>query len=153
MLETLGPFNCSWGRHEAAVNTAHERVCPQPVGTVNRIVALTCCEQSRNTRSLVVVNPQSSHRIMHAGEDSHGNVPRIIAYKHFIYFEDCAELAIQNICGNVRHIQVHLVLAADTHPFETDLEYFSGSDVTRDEVSIGWILFFEEVPALAFRNR
>ncbi len=42
--------------------------------------------------------------------------------------------------------------AADAVAFETDLEYFAGRDVARDEIAVCRIFFFEEVPAFAIRN-
>jgi hypothetical protein len=49
----------------------------------------------------------------------------------------------------VRQVEVDLVLAVDAVAVEADLEDFARGDVARDEVAVGRVLLFEEVPAVA----
>src|SRR5690349_18656903 len=90
---------------------------------------------------------------MNTGEDTHRHVTRIVADEHLVDFEYRAEFAVQNFRGNVRQVEIDLVLAADTHAVDTDLKYLARGDVARDEVAVSGIFLFEEVPALALGNR
>src|SRR5690348_1344976 len=73
---------------------------------------------------------------MDAGEDTHRHVTRIVADKHLIDFEYRAEFAVQNFRGNVRQVEIDLVLAADAHTVDADLEYLARGDVAWYEVAI-----------------
>ena len=50
----------------------------------------------------------------------------------------------------MREIEIDLVLTADAIAFEADLEDLARGDVARNEVAVGRIFLFEEVPALDF---
>ena len=50
-------------------------------------------------------------------------------------------------------VQIDLVLAEDAHLLvDADIEDLAGGDVAGDQVAVGRVLFFQEVPALAFRD-
>src|SRR3982750_3258033 len=86
---------------KSTIDTTDERVGSQTIRTVNRVVAFAGREQSGKIRSLVVVNPKSTHRIMHARKDAHRYMTRIVAYKHFVDFENRAQLSIETFRGIV----------------------------------------------------
>src|SRR5687767_865110 len=89
---------------------------------------------------------------MHARKDPHRNVPWIVADKHLVYLEYRTELSRKGLGGNVRQIQVHLVLAGDAMTFETNLKYLTCRDVAGHEVAVSRVFFFEEVPTLRLGN-
>ncbi len=78
---------------------------------------------------------------------------RIVAHKHFVDFQDGAELFVQRLCWNMRQVKINLILAIDSHSGQTDLKDFAGGDVPCHQVAIGRIFLLEEIPTLAFRNR
>src|SRR5690242_2787627 len=90
---------------------------------------------------------------MDAGEDTHRHVTRIVADKHLVDFEYRAELSVQNFRGNVRQVQIDLVLAADTHAVDADLKYLARGDVAWHEVAISGIFLLEEIQTFALGNR
>src|SRR6185503_5773359 len=102
--------------------TTHKRIRSETIRAVNRVIAFAGGEQSGNVGALVEVDPQPAHRIMHAGEDAHRHVTRIVADEHLVNLENRAEFAIQNVGGNVRHVEINLVLATDAHAFNAHLE-------------------------------
>jgi hypothetical protein len=80
-------------------------------------------------------------------------VTRIVAHEHFIDLENRSQLSVECFRRDVSQVEEDLVLAADTLSFDTYLEDFTSSNVTRDEVAVGRILLLEEVETLFFRNR
>ena len=80
-------------------------------------------------------------------------MPRIVAHKHFVNFQNRAEFPIQCLGIDVRQIKVDLILRAHALAFNADLENFARGDVARDEIAVGRKLLFEEIPALTFRYR
>src|SRR6185369_5899745 len=110
------------------------------------------CEQSGNVRALVVVNPEPAHRIMHARKDSHRYVTRIVADEHLVNLENRAEFSIESFGGNVRQVEINLVLTTNTFALDTYLKDLAGRNVARHEVAVSRILLFEEIPALILRN-
>src|SRR5687767_3917957 len=89
---------------------------------------------------------------MHARKDPHRNVPWIVTDKHLVDLEYRAELSRQGLGGNVRQIEVHLVLTGYTMTFETNLKYLTRRDVAGNEIAVCGIFFFEEVPTLRLGN-
>jgi len=89
---------------------------------------------------------------MHARKDAHRHVSRIIADKHFIDFENCAELAIQCFCRDVSEIQINLVLGVDAFAFETDLEDLARGNVARNQVAVSRILLFKKIETFLLGN-
>src|SRR5690349_11668648 len=90
---------------------------------------------------------------MHAREDSHRHVPRIIADEHLVNFENRAQLSIESFGGNVCEIEKDLILTADAHPFDAHLKDLAGGDIARNKIAVSWILLFEEVETFTLRNR
>ncbi len=89
---------------------------------------------------------------MDTGKDSHRHVVRIIADKHFVDFENCAELAIECFFGNVGHVQEDLVLATNAETIDAYLKDLARRDVAGNKVAVTRILLFEEVPTLGLWN-
>src|SRR5216683_1342074 len=73
-----------------------------------------------NVRVLIEINPEAAHRIMHAGKDAHRHVPRIVAHEHFVDLQNRPEFLIECFRGNVRQIEIDLVLAVCAKPVEAD---------------------------------
>ena len=120
---------------------------------MNGIIALAGGEQTGNVGVLIVINPKSAHRVMHAREDAHRHMLRIVADEHLVDFEDRAKLSFERFGWDVREIEIHLVLAIHTHSLQTHFENFARRNVARHEVAVSGILFFEEVQTLVFGNR
>src|SRR5919205_320069 len=90
---------------------------------------------------------------MDAGEDAHRHVTRIVTHEHLVDLENRAELSIESFSGNVRQVEINLVLSTDTHTIETHLKDRARCDVTRHEIAVSRILLFEEIQSLLLRNR
>src|SRR5207302_4583094 len=134
------PFERRRCSNETAVDATHQRVRTQTVRAVNGIIAFTRGQQSGNVRVLIEVYPQTTHRIMHAGKDAHGHVPRIVADKHLVYFQDSAQLLVERLSRDMSEIEIDLVIAAYAKAVETHLKDFPRRDVARHKVSVCGIL-------------
>src|SRR4051812_4854877 len=104
---------------------------------MDRIIAFASGKKSGNVRPLFEIDPKPAHRIMHAGEDAHRHISRIVADEHFIDLKDRSQTFGQNVRGNVREIQIDLILTRNAVTLETHLEDLTGSNVTRNEISVG----------------
>src|SRR5438132_9616636 len=120
---------------------------------MNRIIALASRQQSGNISALIEIDPESPHRIVHTGKDAHWHVTWIIADEHLVDFQDRAKLFIERLRRDVRQIEIDLVLAIDAHAGETNLKDFSRGDVTGNQIAIGGIFLFEEIPTLVLGKR
>ena len=89
---------------------------------------------------------------MHTGKDAHWHVTGIIADEHLVDFQDRAELFIERLRRDVCQIEIDLVVAVDTHAGETNLKDFSCRDIAGDQIAIGGIFLFEEIPPLVLGN-
>ncbi len=90
---------------------------------------------------------------MHAGENLHGDVARVVAHELLVNFEDAFQLAIQNLAVDVGQVEVDHRLAVDAQVVLVDhLENRAGGDIARHQVAVLGIPLFEEVPALGFRD-
>ena len=147
-LDVLSELDGGGRGDESAVDAGDERVCAEAVRAVDGVVALARGEEPRNVRPLLVIDPQAAHRVVDAGEDTHRDVARVVADEHLVDFENRAELAVESLGRDVRQIEVDLVVAVDAEAVEADLENLARRDVARDEVAVGRVLLFEEVPAL-----
>ena len=63
------------------------------------VFALARRKDSRNVRGLIEVDPQAAHGVMHAGENLHRPVARIVADELLVNFENAFELAIERRRG------------------------------------------------------
>src|SRR5689334_17803736 len=90
---------------------------------------------------------------MDAREDAHGHVTGIVADEHLIDLKNRTELSIEGLGGNVRQVEIDLILPADAHTVETHLEDRTRRDVARHEIAVRRILLFEEIQSLFFGNR
>src|SRR2546423_11788642 len=88
---------------------------------------------------------------MHAREDTHRHMTRIVADEHLINFENRTEFPIQHLSRDVRQIEINLILTAHPLALDADLEYLSGGNITRNEITVGRILLFEKIPTLVLR--
>ena len=104
---------------------------PRACCAVDRIIAFAGGKQSRNVRPLLEVDPKAAHRIMHARENSHRHIPRVVTDEHFIDLKDSAQFSSKRFGRNMREIEIYLIFAADTHTLKTDLKYLARSDVAR----------------------
>src|SRR5688572_25298951 len=87
---------------------------------------------------------------MHAREDPHRYVSRVVTHEHFIDLEYRSQLSRQSLGRNMRQIEIDLVLAADPMTLKTNLKYFASRNIARNKVPVGRIFFLEEVPSLFF---
>ena len=71
--------------------------------------------------------------------------------KHFVDFENRAELSIQHLGGDVRQVEIDLILTTNTFAFYADLKNFASGNVAGDQIAVGGKLLLEEIPALGFR--
>src|ERR1044072_7391615 len=90
---------------------------------------------------------------MNARENAHRHMTWIIADKHLVDFKNRAELAIEGLGGNVRQIEINLVLTADAHAVNAHLKDLARRDVARNEIAVSLILFFKEIQTFTFGNR
>src|SRR5207245_3102626 len=100
-----------------------------------------------------VVHPESPHRVVHAGENLHRDLARILADELLVDLQDAAKLDVELPPGNVRQVQIYLPLPIHAVAVQADLEDLARLDVAGDEVAVGGILLFEEIPALPLRDR
>ena len=139
--------------HEPAVDARHQRIRAQAVGAVILILAFARGVQALDVGALLKVHPQAAHGVVHAGEDLHGRVARIVADKLFVDLENALQLAIEGGAVDVRQVEIDHRL-----PIDAEVEFVNyfvdgtGSDIARHQVAILGIPLFQEVPALAFRN-
>src|SRR6185436_9696014 len=98
---------------------------------MDRVIAFTGREQSGDIRALVEVDPEPAHRIVHTRKDAHRHVTRIVANKHLVNLQYRAELPLENFSGNVRQIEINLVLTTDTHALDAHLEDLTRRDIAR----------------------
>src|SRR4030095_9296805 len=104
-------------------------------------------------RSLLVIDPETAHRVVHAGEDFHGRVAGIVADELFVDLENAFEFLVENLAVDVGKVEVDHRLAVDAEiVLVDDLEDGASGDIARDQVAVLGIPLFEEVPALAFGN-
>ena len=112
-----------------------------------REIAFTCGEQSWNRGLLVEINPQPAHRIMHAWRYAHWHFARIGADKLFVNIENSTEFYVENFRFYVRYVKIYNILTINSEMLiYADIEYFSRSNISRYQVSIGGIFFFEKIP-------
>ena len=116
---------------------------------MHRVVTFTGCEESRDVCHLIVVDPQSAHRIVDCWEDLHRYFTRVVPYEFLVDFEDPTKFDVEFFRIFVRQVEVDHVLAVDAEFLvNTYIEDLTCRDVTRYEVSVCWIFLFEEVPWL-----
>src|ERR1044071_4320128 len=78
---------------------------------------------------------------------------RIVTDEHLVDFQNRAELSIESFGGNVRQIEIDLVLTADTHAINAHLKNRARGNIARNEITVRRILLLEEIQALVFGNR
>ena len=71
---------------EASVDARHQRVRAQPVGAMILVFGLASGENAGDVGGLLVIDPQAAHGVVHAGENLHGHVARIVADKLLVNF-------------------------------------------------------------------
>ena len=108
---------------ETSEDARHQRVRAEPVGAVILVFAFTRREHSRNVGGLLVVHPQAAHGVVHAGEDFHGHVARIVADKLLVNFQNAFEFAIKHLAIDVSQVEIDHRLAVNAeavliHNFE-----------------------------------
>ena len=84
---------------EPAVDAGHQRIRAQSVGAVVLVFGLASGENSGNVRGLLVIHPESAHGVVHAGENLHRHIARIVADKLLVDFENAFELLVERSCG------------------------------------------------------
>ena len=90
---------------------------------------------------------------MHAGEDLHRHVARIVADKLLVNFQDAFQLAVERLAVDVREVKIDHGLAVDAQVVLVNhFVDVAGGDVTRHQVAVFRIPFFQKVPALVLRN-
>src|SRR6266496_3514434 len=89
---------------------------------------------------------------MDAGKNAHRDMPRVIANKHFINFENCAQLPIEYFSRNVREIQINLILASPAVALQAYLKYLPCGDVPGNEVAVSGILLLQKIETLSLWN-
>ena len=90
-----------------------------------------------NVGRLLVVHPQAAHGVVHAGENLHGHVARIVADKLLVDFENAFELLVENLAIDVRQVEIDHRLAVDAEVvLEDDFENRAGRHIARHEVAV-----------------
>src|SRR6266478_4636109 len=89
---------------------------------------------------------------MDAGKYAHRNMPRVIANKHFINLENCAQLPIEYFGRDVREIQINLILAPHPVALQAYLKYLPCGYVPGNEIAVSGILLLQKIETLFFRN-
>jgi len=69
------------------------------------IFGLASGKDAGNVRLLLVIDPQSTHGVVHAGENLHRRVARIVAHKLLVDFQDTFEFAIQNLAIDMGQVE------------------------------------------------
>ena len=137
--------------------TLHQSTRPQPVGTVIREVCLAENKQSRHVALQVVVDPQSTHRVVHGGVNPHRYLVRVFVGDLVVHVEEVAVLRADRrlaIAGDrVFEIEKHgLLSCADSKARVATFLGRAGRNVSRNHVSEGGVAAFEVVVPLAFRD-
>ncbi|MNW59026.1 hypothetical protein D3C74_369230 [compost metagenome] len=87
---------------------------------------------------------------MDCREDFHWDFTRVIAHELLIDLNDSAQFNVQFLRIFMRQVEINHVLAVHAQPhIHADAEDLTCCNITRNQVSVGRILFFEEVPRLA----
>src|SRR5580765_1251020 len=90
---------------------------------------------------------------MHAGENLHGRVARIVAHKLLINLEDAFQLAIENLPVDVRQVEIDHRLTVNAEiVLIHDLEDGSCRHIAGYEIPVLRIPLFQEVPTLTLGN-
>ena len=135
------------------VDARHQRVRAQAVRAVDGVVGFAAGVEALDVGLLVEVHPQPAHGVVHAGEDLHGHIARIVAHELLVDFEDAFELAVERGAVDVRQVEIDHRLAVDAEVVLVhDLVDGAGGDVARHQVAVLGIPLFQEVPALALGN-
>src|ERR1019366_2084340 len=118
------------------------------------VFGLASGEDAGDVGGLLLIHPQAAHGVVHAGENLHGHVARIVADKLLVDFEDALQLAVESFAVDVGEVEVNHRLAIDAEvELEHHFENGAGGHVARDEVAVFRIPLFEEIPALFLRDR
>src|SRR2546423_8474844 len=80
------------------------------------VFTLPAGEDPSNARSLREIYPEPAHRVVHAGEDLHRSVARIIPHKLFVDLKYSFKFAIECRAIDVSEIQIDHGLAVDAEP-------------------------------------
>ena len=113
------------------------------------VLAFAGGKHARNRRHLVEVDPQSAHGVVHAGEDLHRGLARIIADKLLVDLQDAFELAIERRAIDVGEVEVCGRLTVNTEPvLVDDLVNSASSNVAWNQIAVLRIPLFQEVPTL-----
>src|SRR5258706_12129821 len=106
-----------------------------------------------DVRRLLVVHPQASHGVVHAREDFHRDVARIVADEFLVDLENAFELSIKNFAVDVGQVEIDHRLAIDPESvLVNNFEDGARRHVARYKIAILRIPLFQKVPALALRN-
>ena len=101
------------------------------------VLALAGGEEAGDVGHLVEVDPEAAHGVVHAGEDLHGDVARIVADEFLVDFEDAFELAVEGLAIDVGEVEVDHGLAVDAEAvLVDDFVDGAGGDVAGDEVAV-----------------
>src|SRR5579863_7375068 len=112
-LQIAGILHRRWSGDESTEDARDQRIRAQAVGSVILIFALTCRINSRNIGCLIEIDPQPTHGVVHAGENFHGDLARVIAYKLLINLENAFELAVENLGVDVSQVKIDHGLPVD----------------------------------------
>ncbi len=117
------------------------------------IFALAGGKDAGDVGHLVEVDPQAAHGVVHAGEDLHGHIARVVADELLVDFENAFELAIEGLAVDVGEVEIDHRLAVEAEAvFVDDLVNGARGHVARNEVAVLRVPLFEEVPALGLGN-
>src|SRR6266446_1609307 len=153
VLQILRVLHCVRAGDEASKDARHQRVRAEPIRAVILIFGFSCGEDAGDVRRLFVIHPEAAHGVVHAGEDLHRCVARIVADELLVNFEDAFQLAVESLAIDMRQVKIDHRLAVDSqvvlvHYFENRAR----RNVARNEVAVFRVPLFEEVPALTLRN-
>ena len=98
-----------------------------------------------------VLGVEATHAVVDSREDLHWYEARVVASELLVDFENRSELVL-GFDRKVGDVEVSHAAAADAVAIFAYGEDFACSDVTRNEVAVFRVTFFEEVPAFFFRD-
>src|SRR5688500_187394 len=98
-----------------------------------RVIAFARGEKAGDICSLLKIDPQSAHRIMNAGENSHRHVSRVVTDEHLVDLKDRTEPFGERFGRYMRQVKVDLILACNAVALKANLKDLTRRDIARHE--------------------
>ncbi len=141
-------------QHEVAVGQAlHERAGSQAVRALIGEVGLTEHVEPGHVAHQVVVDPESTHRVVDRRVDAHRHLVRVLVGDALVHLEEVPVALLDDVApealDRLREVEVHAVLLrTDAAPGVDFVLDRTRRDVTRDQVAERRVATLEEVVAV-----